>query len=138
MGTIPAYHETSMELLDDEPAFVLDDPDFPFMSNSNIYPPQYIGANADVKQSLVSNGCNVKGKVHHSILSTNAVVEEGALVKDSVLLPGSKVEKGATAIKAILGENAVVKSGCTLGSDEEGSEIALIGNDEIYGEGGQQ
>ena len=138
VGTIPAYHETSMELLDDEPAFVLDDPDFPFMSNSNIYPPQYIGANADVKQSLVSNGCSVKGKVHHSILSTNAVVEEGAIVKDSVLLPGSKVEKGATVIKAILGENAVVKSGCTLGSDEEGSEIALIGNDEIYGEGGQQ
>ena len=137
VGTIPAYHETSMSLLDDDLAFVLDDPEFPFMSNSNIYPPQYIGANADIKQSLVANGCYVKGTVHHSILSINASVDEGAVVKDSVLLPGAHVEKDAVVIKAILGENAVVKSGCTFGSGEDDAEIALLGNHEVY-EGGQQ
>ncbi|MDD6043724.1 MAG: glucose-1-phosphate adenylyltransferase [Eubacteriaceae bacterium] len=136
VGTIPAYHETSMALLEDEPEFVLDDPEFPFMSNSNIYPPQFIGPDADVKQSLVSNGCCVKGKVIHSVLSTNSYVEEGAFVKDSVLLPGSRVKSGAVVIRAILGENAVVEADCVLGSEDENDEIALLGNDECYGEGG--
>lgn len=136
VGTIPAYHETSMELLDDEPAFVLDDPEFPFMSNSNIYPPQYIGPDADIKQSLVANGCCVKGIVNHSILSTNSYVDKDAYVKDSVLLPGAKVESGAKVIRAILGENAVVKAGAVLGSEDEKVEIALLGNNDVF-EGGQ-
>lgn len=136
VGTIPAYHETSMELLEDNPAFILDDPEFPFMSNSNIYPPQYIGTDAEIKQSLVANGCCVKGRVYHSVVSTNSYVDTGAYVKDSVLLPGAKVEAGATVIRAILGENAVVKADAVFGSEDKSVGIALLGNDDVF-EGGQ-
>jgi glucose-1-phosphate adenylyltransferase len=129
VGTIPSYHETSMGLLDPNPAFDLFDPSLPpIMSNSNIYPPQYLGANAKVSTSMVANASCVLGTVNHSILSTECYVGEGAYVEDSVLLPGARVEAGAKVVRAILGEEAVVAENVEFGSSDPDVEIAVLGN----------
>ena len=127
-----------MGLLEEKPEFILDDPTAPIMSNANIYSSQVIGPDADIQQSLVANGCHIKGTCEHSIISVGCTVEEGAYVKDSILLPGVTIEKEAKVFNAVVGENSVVKQNVVFGSDEEGAEIQLIGNDEIYSGGGAE
>ena len=131
VGTIASYHETSMDLLGTKPDFDLFDTEAPIMSNAGAMPPAYVGPDATVDDCLVGNGSSIYGKAVHSIVSTGAVVGEGAVVQDSVLLPGAEVKAGAHVVRAILGENAVVEAEATLGSSDQSVDIAVIGNDAV-------
>ena len=135
VGTISSFHETSMDLLGENPEFDLYDKSFPIMSNITTRPPHYIGPEARVDDCLISNGCKVFGTVRHSILSTAAVVDERAVVEDSVLLPGARVKAGAHVVRAILGENSVVEEGVKLGSVDATKDTAVVGNDVVIGKG---
>lgn len=135
VGTIASYHETSMDLLGQNPAFDLFDKTVPVMSNDLTRPPHYIGPDGRVDDCLISNGCHILGTVRHSIISTDAVVGERAVVEDSVLLPGAVVKSGAYVSRAILGENAVVEEGVKLGSVDTTKDTAVVGNDVVIGKG---
>lgn len=135
VGTIASYHETSMDLLGSNPAFDLFDNAVPVMSNDLTRPPHYIGPEGRVDDCLISNGCRILGTVRHSIISTDAVVGERAVVEDSVLLPGAVVKSGAYVSRAILGENAVVEEGVKLGSVDTTKDTAVVGNDVVIGKG---
>ena len=129
VGTIPSFHETSMELLDPEPAFDLADEEFPIFSNENLSPPQYIGPDATVENCFIGNGSQILGSVVHSVISVDSYVGKGAVVKDSVLLPGATVRDGAVVTRAILGENTLVKEGVIFGN--AGGEIVVTGDDSV-------
>ncbi|WP_297036150.1 glucose-1-phosphate adenylyltransferase [Enorma sp.] len=135
VGTIASYHETSMDLLGQNPAFDLFDNVVPVMSNDATRPPHYIGPEGNVDDCLISNGCRILGTVRHSIISTDAYVGERAVVEDSVLLPGAVVKSGAYVSRAILGENAVVEEGVKLGSVDTTKDTAVVGNDVVIGKG---
>lgn len=135
VGTISSYHETSMDLLGQNPAFDIFDEKFPIMSNASTRPPSFVGRNGEVEDCLVSNGCRILGKAKHSIISTDAVIGERATVVDSVLLPGAVVKDGAHVVRAILGENAVVEENVNLGSVDATKDTAVIGNDVVVGKG---
>lgn len=135
VGTIASFHETSMELLGENPEFDLFDSSFPIMSNITTRPPHYIGPEGKVTDCLVSNGCKVLGSAKHSVLSTDAIIEERAVVEDSVLLPGARVKAGAHVVRAILGENSVVEEGVKLGSVDTTKDTAVVGNDVVVGKG---
>ena len=133
VGTISSYMETNMQLLGAEPEFNLYSKDFPVMSGAPTRPPEFIGAEAEIDDSIVANGCRVFGKVKHSVLSTDACVGENAVVEDSVLLPGAVVGAGATVVNAILGEGAQVEEGATFGSKDE--ETAVVGDKAVVKKG---
>lgn len=135
VGTISSFHETSMDLLGENPEFDLFDKNFPIMSNVTTRPPHYIGPNARVEDCLISNGCKVFGNVRHSIVSTDCVIDERAVVEDSVLLPGARVKAGAHVARAILGENSVVEEDVKLGSVDVTKDTAVVGNDVVIGKG---
>ena len=135
VGTISSYHETSMDLLGENPAFDLYASEFPIMSNASIRPPHYIGPEGSVSDSMVSNGCRVLGTVKHSILSTDVYVGARATVEDSVLLPGAQVKDGARVVRAILGENSVVEENVAVGSVDATKDTAVIGDDVVVGKG---
>lgn len=136
VGTIDSYHEASMELLEENPQFDLYTTEFPMMSNANISPPQYIGPEGEIQTCLVGNGCQVLGTARHSVLSIDSYIGPDALVEDSVLLPGARVEAGARVHRAILGENAVVRENAVFGSAASGGPIEVLGNQESFGKDG--
>ena len=70
-------------------------------------PPQSIGKNAQVQNSMVTEGCVIDGSVEFSMISDGVTVEEGAEILDSILMPGAIVKKGAKVEYAIVGENTV-------------------------------
>jgi len=55
-----------------------------------------------VNNCLISNGCKIKGRVEHSILSANVTIEKNAEVKDSIILPNAIIEKGVKLEKVIV------------------------------------
>ena len=138
VGTIDSFHETSMELLDPNPEFVLFDKNSPIMSNTENYPPQFIGGNAELSESLVCDGSVILGSVKHSMLSEGTYVGRNAVVEDSVLLPGARVGDGARVVRAIMGENSMVWENGVLGSADRSQEIAVIGDDEVVEAGGKE
>lgn len=138
IGTIDSYYETDMALLEDKPLFDLYSTDFPMMSNSNIHPPQYIGPHGSVEGCIAGNGALVFGTAIHSILSVDSYIGDGAYVRDSIILPGAKVKKGAHVVRAIIGENAVIEENVKFGNEDPDAEIAVLGNDCVASEGGAE
>lgn len=130
VGTIESYYHTNMELLRDDSRFDLFDGDWRIYSNSNIYPPHYIGKRAQIEGSLICNGSTVLGEVHNSIISPEVFIGEGAKVIDSILLPGARVESGARVMRAILGEGAQVDMNAYFGSLDENEPVGVAADGE--------
>lgn len=130
VGTIESYYHTNMELLKDDSRFDLFDGDWRIFSNSNIYPPHYVGERAVIENSLICNGSTILGEVHNSIISPEVFVGEGAKVVDSILLPGAYVESGARVMRAILGEGAKVDMNAYFGSMDEAEPIKVAADGE--------
>lgn len=132
VGTIDSYYGANMELLEKDPALDLYN-SIRIFSNSNIYPPHFVGPNGDIQRSIVSNGCKIMGTVEHSVLGSNVTIGEGALVKDSILLPDAVVEPGAKVYRAIVAERATILAGTTFGTDSPEGAITLLGDDQQNG-----
>ena len=132
VGTIDSYYGANMELLEKEPALDLYG-DNRIFSNSNIYPPAFVGPNGDIEKSIVSNGCAVYGKVEHSVLGSNVTIGEDAIVKDSILLNDAVVEPGAKVYRAIIAERSTILSGTVFGEDIPDGPITLLGDDQNNG-----
>ncbi|MBR3327099.1 MAG: glucose-1-phosphate adenylyltransferase [Atopobiaceae bacterium] len=133
VGTVASFHEANMELLGAEPAFDLFAQDAPIMSNSSTRPPAFVGPKGSVDDSLVDNGCTILGSVEHSVISADVFVGKDAIVKDSILFPGARVEEGAVVINAIMAERSVVAAGATFGSADE--ETVTLGDDAVVEKG---
>ena len=137
VGTITSLWDANMDMLSIG-NIDLYDPSWPISSRSPACPPHYVGENASVVHSILTEGCTVRGRVANSVLSPKSVVGEGASVEYSVLMPGAVVEDGAVVKYAMLGENVVVKSGAVVGTDPDGSDnwgVATVGPDVTVGSG---
>lgn len=134
VGTLDSLWEANMDLLNPNIPIDLYDPDWKMYSRNPIMPPQYIGSDAVIENSMVTDGCNVNGTVDFSILFEGVTVEAGATVTDSIIMPGSVIKSGAIVEYAIVGENCVVESGAQIGARPETIEnrddwgIAVVGH----------
>lgn len=134
VGTLDSLWEANMDLLNPNIPIDLYDPDWKMYSRNPIMPPQYIGADAVIENSMVTDGCSVNGTVDFSILFEGVTVESGATVTDSIIMPGSVIKSGAIVEYAIVGENCVVEAGAQIGARPETIEnrddwgIAVVGH----------
>ena len=121
VGTITSLWDANMDMLSTT-LINLFDPSWPIRSRSTPRPPHYVGEDAKVVHSIVTEGCVIEGEVENSVLSSSAKVGKGAKVLYSVLMPGAVVEDNAVVEYSILGENTVVKSGAHVGAPPDGSD----------------
>ena len=119
VGTLDSLWDANMDMLSPGSGLNLLDKRWPIYSRTPSCPPAYFAPSADVGNSAVAKGCDIRGEVKNTVLSYNAVVEEGAQVTYSVLMPGAVVKKGARVEYAILGENSVVGEGAHVGAGPE-------------------
>ena len=132
VGTISSLWEANMDLIGDEPILTLADQDFRIYSKNTARPPQYIGKDAVVENSLISEGCRIYGTVINSVVSGGVIVEEGAIIKDAVVMEDVVVKKNAAIYTAIVDSDTVVESGAVVGKENAGKdEIALIASGSV-------
>ncbi len=115
VGTIEAYWETNLELLDPACGFDLYDTNWTIYTRSEERPPVKIGPQGRVQRSMVCNGCVIRGTVEHSVLSPGVYVSPGAIVRDSVVMNDTWIGPGAMLDKVVVDKQVVVGAGTYLG-----------------------
>jgi glucose-1-phosphate adenylyltransferase len=121
VGTIDSYFDAHMDLVDDFPEFDLYNAEWPIYNLGRTMPPAKIvndGAHGSstVHRSLLSNGAVVSGAVvNNSVLSPGVRVEGGAVVENAVLLDDVVIAEGARVSNAVLDKNVVVPPGALVG-----------------------
>ncbi len=136
VGTIQSLWEANMDLLGTRPAISLFDESWRIYSRHQADAPQFVGKDAEIVNSSITAGCEILGTVKNSVLGAGVVVEEGAVVEDSVLMNGARVGKNATVRYAILDDRVTVGEGATVGEDRAtAKDIAVVGAD-VYVEAG--
>jgi glucose-1-phosphate adenylyltransferase len=78
-----------------------------------------LGPQAQVVNSLISNGCVIRGRVENSVLSPGVYVSPGAVVKESIIINDTWIGPGAVIDRAIIDENAVIGPGTYLGVGDD-------------------
>lgn len=124
VGTIDSLWEANMDLLDKNNELDLNDPTWKIYTEDVTSLPQYIGAEADIENAFITQGCQINGLVKNSVLFTGAKVGPGAKVIDTVLMPGSEVEEGAVVQRALVADNIKIGKNAVVGSpDSEHIEL---------------
>jgi len=130
VGTVRSYWEANMDLLNEDCTLNLYDKNWRVMTKSKQLPPQYIARGAEVNNSLINEGCVIKGEINNSILFSEVKVNKNAKVNNSVILSKCTIEEGAKVYNAVILEEVVIKKGQIIGSDED-ENIYMISKDGI-------
>ena len=116
-----------MDLLGKYPRFDLRDEGWRIYSRHGEKTPQFVGERASIENSSVTEGCRICGTVVNSVLGADVTVEEGALVKDSVIMDGVRVCRGAEVRYSIVDEKSVITEDKRVGSDRAlGGGVSII------------
>ena len=107
-----------MELIDIVPVFNLYEEYWKIYTKLDSMPPQYVGQDAVVERCIIGEGAEIYGELYNSVVGPGVMIEEGAVVKDSILMGNVKIGKGTKVEKAIIAEDTVVGDNCDLGVGE--------------------
>ena len=135
VGTIESLWEANMDLLTLPMPIDLYDAKWRIYGRNPGLAPHFIAEGASVRNSLITEGCEVYGHVDHSVIFSGVTIREGATVKDSVVMPGAVIERGAQVQRAIVSEDAVIGAGATVG--EATGNIAVVGTGVHLAAGGE-
>ena len=141
VGTIHSLWEANMDLVDQPPKFDLNDRSWSIYSRNMALAPHYVGQNAKITNSTVTEGCFIEGEIKHSVIFGGVELGEGSVVSDSVIMPGAKIGKNVVIEKAVIGADAVIGDGAKVGvnsSDDNKYASKLCTNDLVLIESGAE
>lgn len=118
IDSVQSYYDISMSLLKKENKNRLFAPERPIYTKERDDMPTIYGTEANIKNTLVADGCQIKGTVENCILFKGVKVEEGATVKNSILMQDTVVGEGAKINCVIADKNVNIKSGIELSGAE--------------------
>jgi glucose-1-phosphate adenylyltransferase len=126
VGTIDAYHEANMDLVEVDPQLNLYDEHWPIRTHHPTYPPPkfvFAGEGPDARRgeatdSLVCPGAIVSGgRVQRSIIGPGVRVNSFARVEESILFEGVDIGRHAVVRRAIIDKGVHVPAGLAIGVD---------------------
>ncbi len=135
VGTIEAYWEAHMDLLQYPPALNLNDRTWVIHTLSEERPPVRMARDSAVHDSLITDGCVISNgaTIENSVLSAGVYVGPGAVIRNSVILTDAYIEANATVERSIIDKIAVIGEGAKVGSSSySGSEgITCVGKNTL-------
>ena len=141
VGTINNLWEANMDLLNPTISLNLSDPLWRIYCRHSMTTPQYVGSHAVLKNSMITEGCEVDAIVNNSILFSDVTAEEDAQVCYSVVMRNAKIGRGAKVRYAIVADNAVIEDGAVVGAppedypDRDNWGIAVVGQGAVVRSG---
>lgn len=112
--SVSGYLRRSMEMLDRDVRAELFNPARPIRTKDTSNPSSYYGPESNVSNSLISDGCNIRGEVENCILSRGVTIEAGAKVSGCILMHGTTVKAGAEMSHVITDKGVTITEGRTL------------------------
>jgi glucose-1-phosphate adenylyltransferase len=132
VGTIDSYWMANMDLITTVPEFNLYENFDKIYTDSDHQHPAYIGPHAEITGSIVSEGCRVLGNVYNSVLGTSVVVEEGAVVIDSIIMEDCVIGKDCRITRVIMDAGCEIGGHVTIG---DGENITNVNRPKLYDTG---
>ena len=123
VGTLDAYFQTNMDLIQVDPILNLYDRDWPIHTYQPPMPPPKFVHTDDIRRgaafnSIVCQGAIVSGgQVYRSIISPGVRINSFSLVEDAILFDGVEVGRHAKIRRAIIDKDVKVPAGFTIGLD---------------------
>ena len=136
IGTLDAYWEANMDLVQIDPIFNLYDRGWPIRTYHEQLPPAKTvfsesfpgGRCGRVLNSLVSNGCIISGAhVERSVLSPDVRIDNYSEIYDSILMEGVRIGKNVKIRKAIIDKSVSIPDGKSIGYnlEEDAKQLAV-------------
>jgi len=119
LNNIQLYYRANMELLNPKVRQEL------FMDRRKIFTkvkdeaPAKYNEEADVRNSIIADGCIIEGQVINSVLFRGVRVGKGAVIKDSIVMQGAEIEQNVRLEYCILDKGVTITAGKTLKGDAE-------------------
>lgn len=132
VGTLSSYWEANMELIDIIPEFNLYEEFWKIYTNCMNLPPQYISPEGVVDKCIISNGSEICGEVHSSVLGAGVSVGKGSVIRDSIIMRDVVIGEDCVIEKAIIAENTEIGSNVVIGV---GSDVPNRVRPDIYNGG---
>lgn len=101
-----SYFDANMSLIKYEDTKDLFNEEWPIYTRTNDSCPTQYYDSADVKQSVVSNGCVIEGTIENSIIGRGCVIKKGTVIKNSIILPDSRIEEGIHVENYVVGKHS--------------------------------
>ena len=108
MNGTETYYKAHIDLLDRNVRKELFNPERPIYTKTRDDMPTRYGIEADVKNSLIGDGCVIDGTVKNSILARGVKIKKGAVVENCILMQETVVGKDAQLDNVIADKNAVI------------------------------
>lgn len=125
VGTVDAYWQANIELIEVAPELNLYDTNWPIWTYQEQLPPaKFVFDDPDRRgiavNSMVSGGCIVAGStLKRSLAFSNVTIETHALVDESVLLPNVRVGHNCKIRRAIIDKGCQIPDASVIGFDRE-------------------
>lgn len=119
VGTLHSYWKANMELISLIPEFNLYEEYWKIYTKTDTLPPQYLGASGHIEKSIIGEGSRISGEVYNSVIGCGVDIDEGTVIKDSIIMSHTKIGKNCKIEKGIIAENAVISDACQIGIGEE-------------------
>ena len=132
VGTLSSYWEANMELIDIIPEFNLYEEFWKIYTNSANIPPQYISEQSVVDRCIISNGSEIYGEIHNSVLGGGVTVGKGSIIRDSIIMRDVTIGDNCVIDKAIIAEGTKVGNDTVIGI---GSEVPNKEKPNVYSGG---
>jgi len=133
VGTVQSFWEANMDLLSEDNEVHLFQNDWKLYTETGSIPSQYIGPEAVLNDSIVSEGCEIYGEVDNSVIFPGVRIEAGSKVMNSIVMENCVIEKNVIVNKSILLTGVKVKPNNVVG---DGNEIAVIDEGRVLESGG--
>jgi len=114
VDSVQSYYDISMSLLDKDNKNKLFNADRPIYTKERDDMPTLYGTEAKVTNSLVADGCEIKGTVENCIIFKGVKIERDAVVKNSILMQDTVIGEGTKINYIIADKNVNIKSGVEL------------------------
>jgi glucose-1-phosphate adenylyltransferase len=131
VGTVESYWKANMDLLAEQPPLDIFDTGWRIYSVNPTRPPHYLGPDAQVEDSIISEGCTILGEVRHSVIFPEVSIAAGAVVRDSIIMPQARIEAGCVVDKAIIDHGAVIGERAVV----RGQHIIVVGEQAVVAPG---
>ena len=126
VGTISSLWESNMDLIGENPKLSFQSKESRIFSRNFARPPQYLGENSSVSDSMISEGCKIYGTVESSVLSGGVIIKDGAFVKNCVIMDDVVIEEGARAFNAVIDSDVLIEKHATVGIENATKENIVV------------
>lgn len=125
VGTVDAFWEANIELVQITPELNLYDEEWPIWTYQEQLPPAKFVFDDEERRgmalgSMVSGGCIISGAVvRRSLLFSRVTVEAHSTVQDSVVLPEVRVGRNCRIRRAVIDKGCIIPDGTVIGENRD-------------------